>query len=153
MNTKTVSIVIVIVLVLLGGWYLLSGNSSNTSQTPAADTTQTTTTTAAPPTGVTVTYSDSGFSPANVAVKAGQSVMWVDQRTSPMWIASAQHPSHTGYDGTSRNEHCAAGYAGATPFDECSGGTTYTFTFTKAGTWGYHDHFDSSKWGTVTVTQ
>jgi hypothetical protein len=76
----------------------------------------------------------------------------VDERGNPMWVASDPHPVHTGYDGTSRSQHCAAGYTGPAPFDECGAGTSYTFTFDKTGTWGYHDHISDESSGTVVVT-
>jgi plastocyanin len=68
-----------------------------------------------------------------------------------MWVASDPHPIHNGYDGTTVQQHCAAGYAGPAPFDECAAGTSFTFTFDKVGTWGYHDHLDHSVMGTITV--
>ena len=68
-----------------------------------------------------------------------------------LWVASNPHPTHEGYDGTTRDQHCAAGYAGPTPFDQCATGTTYTFTFNQIGTWGYHNHGNHSDTGTVIV--
>lgn len=68
-----------------------------------------------------------------------------------MWVASAMHPAHTGYDDTSKDQHCADGYAGAAPFDQCGSGASYSFTFAKSGTWGYHDHRNASAHGTIIV--
>jgi len=69
-----------------------------------------------------------------------------------MWVASDPHPAHTGYDGTSLAQHCATG---STPsFDECSSvakGSSYSFTFNKSGSWGYHNHANHSYAGTVVV--
>jgi plastocyanin len=70
-----------------------------------------------------------------------------------MWVASDEHPTHTEYDGTSRTTHCAAGYTGPKPFDECVPGTSYSFTFDKAGTYEYHDHLSASHTGKITVTE
>ena len=105
------------------------------------------------PASVTVTYSSNGFSPKNVTIKQGDTVTWASSAGSSMWVASAPHPAHDGYDGTSRAVHCAAGYQGAAPFDQCIPGSTYSFTFTKVGTWYYHDHNNSSQFGSVVVTQ
>jgi plastocyanin len=102
---------------------------------------------------VTVTYTDSGFSPKTVNVKVGQAVTFVNQSSHPMWVASDPHPLHNGYDGTTRDTHCAASYTGPKPFDECSTATSFTFTFTKAGTWGYHNHAVDEDAGTVVVSQ
>ena len=66
-------------------------------------------------------------------------------------MASDPHPIHNGYDGTTLQQHCAQGYTGPAPFDECSPGTSFSFTFAKVGSWGYHDHLEASIKGTVVV--
>jgi plastocyanin len=172
MDTKYIVGIVVIIILAVGG-YLLLGQSGAPATPAAVDTStqpQTTDTSAPTPTDtgstgvsagadvmvgspVTVTYTDQGFSPKSVTVKAGQSVTFVDKASVPMWVASAPHPDHTGYDGTSRTTHCAAGYTGPAPFDECTTGASYTFTFNKVGTWPYHNHLSSSDFGTVVVTQ
>jgi plastocyanin len=68
-----------------------------------------------------------------------------------MWIASDPHPTHQGYSGTTRDQHCPD--TSGTAFDECAAGTTYTFVFEKVGSWGYHNHANISSRGTVVVTQ
>lgn len=68
-----------------------------------------------------------------------------------MWVASDPHPAHDNYDGTSGSQHCAAGYTGAAPFDQCSAGDSFTFTFDKAGKWGYHNHAAHQDQATVIV--
>lgn len=103
------------------------------------------------PLSATVTYNGSSFSPASVTIAKGGKVTFVDSAGSSMWVASAQHPSHTTYDGTARADHCVSGYTGAAPFDQCASGTSFSFTFTKAGSFGYHDHTNSSAHGTVVV--
>lgn len=101
-------------------------------------------------TSVTVTYNGSTFSPASVTIQKGGTVHFVST-SGGMWVASDVHPSHTDYDGTSRAVHCAAGYTGAAPFDQCASGTSYSFTFTKTGTFTYHDHMNAGVKGTVIV--
>lgn len=103
------------------------------------------------PMTATVTYTSSGFSPSPVTIAKGGTVTFVDQGGQPMWVASNAHPVHSGYDGTSRGTHCAAGYIGEKPFDECGSGSSYSFTFGKTGTWGYHNHIGSEEGGTVVV--
>ncbi|HEY4516940.1 MAG TPA: hypothetical protein VJG64_03245 [Candidatus Paceibacterota bacterium] len=110
---------------------------------------------AGPATGVamsaTVMYDGKMFSPAEVTIAKGGMVTFVDSAGSTMWIASAMHPSHTAYDDTNRQEHCAAGYSGTAPLDQCKQGSTYSFTFDKVGTWGYHDHMNATAFGKVIV--
>ena len=124
-------------------------NTTNETNT----TTGTNDTSPSTPTSATVTYTDSGFSPSSVTIKKGGTVKFVDQRNGSMWIGSAPHPAHTGYDGTSRTTHCAPGYTGPAPFDQCSPGASYSFTFDKVGTWPYHDHMNSSSFGKVVVVE
>jgi plastocyanin len=103
------------------------------------------------PTSATVTYTADGFSPSTVTIKKGTTVTW--NGPGSMWVATGPHPAHTGYDTTSRSAHCAPGYTGATPFDQCTPGTSYSFTFDKAGTFPYHDHMDASNFGKVVVSE
>lgn len=80
------------------------------------------------------------FSPAVVTIKAGDTVTWTNHATNPVWIASNPHPTHTDYPGFDSK-------AAIDP------GKTYAFTFTKVGSWGYHNHLNPSVQGTVIVTE
>lgn len=160
MEGRTIAGIIAVLVVLGAGWYLLKGGTAPTTSptttettAPAASSTSATPTT--PASGAVVTYTSQGFSPAMLTVVKGTSVSFVNQSSENMWIASGVHPTHTLYDGTDRATHCAAGYAGAAPFDECQPGqpgTTFTFTFDKVGTWKYHNHLDAADTGSITVT-
>ncbi|MSU73850.1 hypothetical protein EXS56_01790 [Candidatus Kaiserbacteria bacterium] len=111
----------------------------------------TTETVVSAPTSATITYNGSTFSPQEVTIKKGGTVTWKNTSGSNMWVASAQHPSHVVYSGTSRQEHCPD--TSGTAFDQCVGGGDYSFTFTKTGTWGYHDHLNASLFGKVNVVE
>ncbi len=100
---------------------------------------------------VTVNYTSAGFSPASVTLKKGDTVKFVSTDGSTMWVGADEHPTHTEYDGTSRTTHCAAGYTGEKAFDQCATGSTYSFTFTKTGSFEYHNHMAPQKSGTVVV--
>lgn len=164
MKTSTWVWIIAVLVVLAGGYWLWSSN-----QAPAAssgpevgvandyDTNDVTPTPVTPtpaqaqnaPMSATVTYTNGGFSPSQVTIKAGGTVTFVDKSTVGMYVASNPHPVHNAYDGTTRSQHCAAG---ATPsFDQCVKGTTYSFMFQKVGTWGYHNHVNADDGGVVTV--
>lgn len=160
MQTSTLWGVIVVVVIALGVgiWYMQGGNApaSNTGQT--ATTTPDTTGTSVnagvdvsvgAPLSATVTYGANGFSPKPVTIKKGGTVIW--NGPSTMWVASAQHPTHTAYSGTSLQEHCDD--ATDTSFDQCETGSTYSFTFNKVGTWNYHDHRNPSNFGSVVVVE
>ncbi len=99
-----------------------------------------------------VTYADSGFSPSTLTIKAGDTVVFKNESSSAFWPASAVHPIHRVYSGTSLDEHCPD-TAGAA-FDACTGiqpGNSWSFTFNKTGTWRYHNHLNASHIGTIVV--
>lgn len=81
-----------------------------------------------------------GFSPANITVKQGTVVTFVNKDSQAHWPASNPHPVHSDLPG----------------FDALKGLTTggvYSYTFTKLGTWGFHDHVNPVNHGSVTVVQ
>jgi len=88
-----------------------------------------------------VIYTDSGYSPSELKIKLGDTVTWKNESSSEMWIASAMHPTHTVYSGTSLQEHCPD--PENNDFDQCrpnKPGESWSFTFQKTGTWNYHNH-------------
>ena len=99
-----------------------------------------------------VIYTDAGYSPSTLTIKAGDTVMFKNQSSGNMWIASGMHPTHMVYNGTDLQSHCPD--AENDDFDQCANGapqTSWNFTFTKAGTWGYHNHTNSPKFGKIIV--
>ena len=89
---------------------------------------------------VDVTYTDIGFSPKNIEVSVGDSVRFVNNSSSVMWVASDSHPTHTDHPEFDNKTAVAKG-------------GEYVFMFDEAGTWGYHNHLKSSDLGVVTVTE
>ncbi len=159
MEGRNIGIIVAVLVVLAAGWYLFKGTPAQapttTEQTVPTGTTEPANPAAssAPAASATVTYTDQGFSPASITVKQGTTVAFVNNSSDSMWVASAVHPDHTAYSGTTRAQHCPD--TTGTAFDECTAvpaGTTYTFTFTKVGTWKYHNHVEPSATGSVTVT-
>ncbi len=87
-----------------------------------------------------VAYSDSGFGPMEVTITEGSTVTFVNESNRSMWVASAVHPTHSLLPG----------------FDQLTSvarGGTYEYTFTKVGTWKYHNHMFPSDTATVIVTK
>ena len=80
------------------------------------------------------------FSPAVITVKKGTTVTWTNTGSAQVWIASDPHPTHTDYPGF--DSKAAIGT-----------GETYSFTFDKVGSWGYHNHLNPTVKGTVIVTE
>ncbi len=157
MNNKLFIALVVVAAGALAGWYVLKGKTpAPTSQREAQATPTPSGSNLGAPDAVTgngaresekgggaarsvVTYTDNGFAPNAVTVKAGAIVTFVNESSGYMWVASVPHPVHTNLPG----------------FDELTGvakGGTYEYTFTKAGTWKYHNHVAPVKTGSVIVT-
>ena len=100
-----------------------------------------------------VTFTDDGFSPAELAVRAGDTVVFKNMGSHPFWPASAIHPTHEAYPGSNIN---LCGTATVAPiFDACrklDPGASWSFVFNQAGNWKYHNHIAPGKRGAVTVT-
>lgn len=131
MNKKIAWIIGILIVIVIGvGIYIAmpkntspstSTSTNSNSQTPAA----------------TVTYSTSGFSPASVTVKSGDTVAIKNTSSQALQMDSNPHPAHT--DDTDLN-------VGSVPT-----GQTVTFTVTKKGTFGFHNHLNPSDTGSITV--
>lgn len=157
MTNRNLIIAAIIALIALGAFFYLANRSSTESiEEPAATET---TTPAAPvaetPAAQTITYTDDGFSPGTLTVAAGDTVTFVNNSSGRMWVGADEHPTHTEYDGSSTREHCSNGNATSPAvFDQCEGtsaGTSWSFTFTKAGSFNYHNHARAADGGTIIV--
>lgn len=152
MKTSGIIAAVIAVLVVAGGAFALTRKSSpkpateQTTQTTAdknqSTTTPTTTDTNTTPeapdsSAATITYTDDGFSPGTLTVKAGTKVTIQNKSTHTIEFDSDPHPVHT------TNRDLNVGTVAA--------GQSMTFTTDKTGTFGYHDHLDASKTGTLIV--
>lgn len=164
---KALIALLILVVVIVGGYFLLKGQeatapSEETMTSEETGTTEETSEESVPgapqsptpqePTTRVVTYADSGFSPSALNIKSGDTVKFENRSSQNMWTASAVHPTHMLYGGTSLSVHCPA--MGLAAFDACAGtppGGSWSFTFTKAGTWAYHDHLHPSFFGKIIV--
>ena len=146
--TKTLITIVVGILVLIGGYFLLSGKVLAPSS--SADTSQTAPTTPSPSRSRTVTYTPDGFVPSSLTVQKGETVIFINQSGQTMWVASAMHPTHAVYSGTTLSEHCGGPNENVS-FDQCTEGVSYSFTFQKSGTWKYHNHNRADNTGTIVV--
>lgn len=148
--TKNTYLIIGVVLVLViagvvfvkqkGGNEVLAPTGEEVSMptTPAAANPTPTAPSIAESASKTITYTDSGFSPTTLTIKSGDTVVFKNSGSKDFWPASAIHPTHTIYP----------------EFDAKKGiapGATYSFTFTRIGSWKYHNHLNPSLTGTITV--
>ena len=89
---------------------------------------------------------------APLTIKVGDTVTWKNQSTQANWVGSAMHPNHILYSGTTLQEHCPD--VDNSDFDQCQAdknGDSWSFTFKKAGTWGYHNHMNVKHFGKIIV--
>jgi len=161
MNPKKILLAVVVLVVVVVGWMFLRNKSDIALETPtpmASPTPDSTNSPQATPLASPVaskniiTYTDSGYAPNLITIKKGETVTWKNESSNPMWTASAIHPLHRAYPG-SDIANCGTP-AGSNQFDACSGtasGQSWSFTFNNIGTWGYHNHLNSSKFGKVIV--
>ncbi|MEK7510743.1 MAG: hypothetical protein AAB582_00700 [Patescibacteria group bacterium] len=156
MNARLLWILIIVVIVIVGAWFAFGRTMEPTAEEMA---TTTPTGTVEQPSGTTlesttITYSDTGFSPSSVRVAVGDTVTFTNTSSGDMWVGADEHPTHTNYDGTSTREHCADGTNTNGSFDQCvrsAPNTTWSYTFTKAGSFDYHNHARAAHGGTVVV--
>jgi plastocyanin len=153
MNKGVIIGIVVVVLVVAGGVFALtkkSDDKTDTSTTPTTANNSTESQSTTPSdnatsnasdsdqnSSTTITYSDSGFSPATLTVKAGTTVTVKNDSSSSLQFSSDPHPVHT--DNPELNMGVLAP------------GKSDTFTVTKTGTWGYHNHLNPSDTGTIVV--
>ena len=100
----------------------------------------------------TIEITPSGFNPIELIIKAGDKVTFLNKDTSEHWPASAMHPTHTVYP-RSGIEKCGTSEQEGI-FDACKGleqGEFFSFTFNEKGSWNYHDHVSSGKFGKIIV--
>ena len=90
------------------------------------------------PKEIEVSYTDNGFNPIIAIVEQGATVKFTNDSRITMWVASNPHPDHSAYSNFNSKTAVPPGAA-------------YSFTFTKIGSWKYHNDTATSHTGTITV--
>ena len=93
-----------------------------------------------------VSFTDKGFEPIIVTMQKGETIRFVNNSQHNLWIA-ATGDSGSIYPGTGKE-------CGQSAFDSCktlNKGDFWEFTFTKVGTWSYHNNFDLERTGIIIV--
>ncbi len=72
-----------------------------------------------------VLYTKDGFAPSLLVIRYNDTVRFRNSSGLQMWVASDPHPAHSDYPDF--NQRATSGT-----------GSTYSFPFTRVGTWGYH---------------
>ena len=141
---------LIVLVVLIGGAvYLFRGDFTEKRDEMKATSTAEE---AVPQDANAIIYTDGGFSPSPLTVKAEEIVVFKNESAREVWPASAAHPTHTVYPG-SDIEKCDSAVPGEM-FDACGPvmpGESFSFTFKEVGEWAYHDHLNASYFGKVVV--
>jgi len=90
-------------------------------------------------TALTVNFTDDGFSPKSLLVKNGQTVTFINNASRKVWVSANPFPSASDYPA----------------FNEGTGlaiGSSWNFTFTKIGTWFYHNHYSPGQGAKIVVS-
>lgn len=153
-STGKVIVAIIIVAVIAGGAVLLnkksgdnaSGDSSTSQSQDSSNASGSSDEGASNANGndngnmaveVTIKYNGTGFTLSSDRMKAGGTVRVVNDSEDELAFDSDPHPVHTD------NPELNAG--------DIAPGESKTFVIDKKGTWGFHNHLDSSEHGQLTV--
>ena len=79
-----------------------------------------------------------GFYPKSLKLRRGDYIQFVNKDTAKHWPASGPHPQHTALPGFDPKKALATN-------------EKFTFEFTKAGEWSFHDHLNPSFTGVIIV--
>lgn len=147
MSFRTWIIGLIIILILGTGYFYFKSLQSQTVSNPQPATISTSSkspqeaTSSSPAEQTqknTITITTNGFSPAEITIKAGDSVIWTNSDSEQHQVNSAPHPTHTDYQ----------------PLNTVGlikPGESKSLTFPTAGTYKYHDHLNPQNTGSVTV--
>lgn len=89
------------------------------------------------PKEVTVTLSKIGFSPSTVTINVGSAIRWVNKSGSQETVNSDNYPTNQLHKELN--------------FGVFNNGSSVVYTFTKLGTYGYHNQFHHEQEGKVIV--
>lgn len=134
MKKNHVVVVGIILIVGLGCVVIGKGskhNSSNNSQLSQ------TSRRAALPKEVTVTLNSSGFSPKQITITVGSAVRWKNASGGQQTVNSDTYPTNQLHKELN--------------FGVFANNSSVVYTFTKPGTYGYHNQFHHEQEGTIVV--
>lgn len=86
-----------------------------------------------------VTLEENGFTPEELTIRKGDTVIFKTTRNTPFWPASNLHPTHEIYPA----------FDARSPIDPRA---SWSFQFDKVGSWRFHDHLHANYTGVITVS-
>lgn len=148
-------VLVVVLIIAASGYYAFTKRDKSTAVAPAITNENAKSEVVAEPPApadgygerfYVVKFTDSGFLPKEISIKAGDVVVFENESAKSMWPASAMHPTHAVYPTT-------GGCLGST-FDACKGvlpSDSWSFKFDIVGNWKYHDHLTPKFFGAIDV--
>lgn len=146
MNKKNIIGIILGVIVVAGAVIALTAMNSRPSNTSVVDSSKAVQEEGAEAQSIapgeselarTITYSDGGFVPVRLTIAKNEQVTVINKSASTLEFASDDHPTHT--------KNSEINLADLSP------GEQTTFTITKSGEWGFHNHVRASHEGKIIV--
>lgn len=140
MNSKLLLVAILTLIAVFGGFIFLGNKNTNTPSRSSSIQSEESVTPAEKEVNEKITnviLGDSGFVPKDITVKAGTTVVWINKSGKSATVNSDDHPTHSLY-----------------PFlnlGEFPNSSTLEVVFEKKGKYSYHDHYNATSTGTVTV--
>ena len=134
-KTGKITVAVIVIIVLAAG-LLIMGNknkSNDGSKTSSSSSSSSNDADVA----ATITYGSDGFSVSASSVKAGSKVKVVNNTDSELSFDSNPHPVHT--DNSELN------------IGDIDAGASKTFVVNTKGSWGFHNHYNPSDTGSITV--
>lgn len=125
------------VVVLIGAFLAYSKPTKNTSSVSVSAQPSATPTPTVNNAQNTITLTATGFNPQTLTIKAGTTVIWINKSGTTAQVNSDPHPIHNFWP-----------FLNLGSFDD---GGTLSATFSKPGTYTYHNHLNPSEKGTVIV--
>jgi len=128
-------LVIIVLTVVLGAFTFLGNKKSSPIAVPSTKSQKSVVTPNNPI--LTVTLTNLGFTPKDITVKIGTRIIWINKSSKTATVSSDDHPTHRLY-----------------PFlnlGEFASGSSVQVVVEKSGKYSYHNHYDASQTGTVTV--
>mgnify|MGYP001558906474 CR=1 FL=1 len=143
MHTKIILGLILVLVIVAGGLFFFNKKT----KTESMDTNNDSVTQEVPVTH-TVMYTKDGFSPDTLEIQKGEAVLFTNKSGTPLWTASAMHPTHALYLVKSPQDCLGSSFDACAP---TANDASWSFTFTEVGSWGYHNHLQASHRGMVVV--
>lgn len=135
-NKHRILIAIIAVVIVVGAAVAYAMINASNTAAPATNSNSSSNSTAQTVASV-ITYDGSTFRLSVGTVAAGSQVEIKNTSNSPLDFDSDPHPTHT--DEPELNQGAV------------DPGQSKTFTITKKGTWGFHNHLDPTQHGNITV--